>query len=110
MQAIIDTVLRNRVLANAFKNSPTRFRVVSFTSDWLFPTSESRAVVRALNMAGASVSFVEIASDKEETNRILGDLGLPVPRQQLARSPEGAERAAERRMEATARRMSEAVV
>lgn len=39
---------------------------------------------------------VEIASDKEETNRILGDLGLPVPRQQLARSPEGAERAAER--------------
>lgn len=26
---------------------------------------------------------VEIASDKEETNRILGDLGLPVPRQEL---------------------------
>ncbi len=39
---------------------------------------------------------VEIASDKEETNRILGELGLPVPRQQLARSPEAAERAAER--------------
>ena len=39
---------------------------------------------------------VEIASDKEETNRILGDLGLPVPRQHLARSPEAAERAAER--------------
>ena len=26
---------------------------------------------------------VEIASDKEETNKILGDLGLPVPRQGL---------------------------
>jgi len=39
---------------------------------------------------------VEIASDKEETNRILGELGLPVPKQMLARSPEGAERAAER--------------
>ncbi len=39
---------------------------------------------------------VEIASDKEETNRILGDLGLPVPRQQLARSAEAAVRAAER--------------
>jgi cyanophycin synthetase len=39
---------------------------------------------------------VEIASDKEETNRILGDLGLPVPRQRLARSAEDAARAAER--------------
>ncbi len=39
---------------------------------------------------------VEIASDKEETNKILGDLGLPVPRQRLARSVEQATRAAER--------------
>ena len=28
------------VLANAFKDTPTRFCVISFTSDWLFPTSE----------------------------------------------------------------------
>ncbi len=39
---------------------------------------------------------VSIASDKEETNRILGDLGLPVPRQRLVRSPEGAVTAADR--------------
>jgi cyanophycin synthetase len=39
---------------------------------------------------------VEIASDKEETNRILADLGLPVPRQRLVRDAEGAVRAAER--------------
>ncbi len=39
---------------------------------------------------------VEIASDKEETNRILGELGLPVPKQLLVRNPESAERAAER--------------
>src|SRR5262249_25440416 len=39
---------------------------------------------------------VEIASDKEETNKMLGDLGLPVPRQRLARSAEGAMRVAER--------------
>jgi cyanophycin synthetase len=39
---------------------------------------------------------VEIASDKEETNRILADLGLPVPRQRLSRSAEDAVRAAER--------------
>ena len=52
------------VLANAFKGAKTRFCVVSFTSDWLFPTSESRAVVHALNAAGARVSFAEIESDK----------------------------------------------
>jgi homoserine O-acetyltransferase len=52
------------VLAHAFKGTRTRFCVVSFTSDWLFPTSESRAVVHALNASGASVSFVEIETDK----------------------------------------------
>lgn len=52
------------VLANAFKNTPTRFCVISFTSDWLFPTSDSRAIVHALNAGGARVSFAEIASDK----------------------------------------------
>ncbi|MGJ3261746.1 MAG: homoserine O-acetyltransferase MetX [Salinarimonas sp.] len=51
-------------LAEAFRGTRTRFFVMSFTSDWLFPTVESRAVVRALNAAGASVSFVEIESDK----------------------------------------------
>jgi cyanophycin synthetase len=39
---------------------------------------------------------VEIASDKEETNRILGDLGLPVPTQRLVYSVEEAQRAADR--------------
>ena len=39
---------------------------------------------------------VELASDKEETNKILADLGLPVPRQELAHSPAEAVRAAER--------------
>ena len=39
---------------------------------------------------------VSIASDKEETNQILGDLGLPVPRQRTVRNVEDAVRAAER--------------
>lgn len=51
-------------LAAAFQGTSTRFCVMSFTSDWLFPTSESIALVRALNAAGANVSFVEIESDK----------------------------------------------
>lgn len=51
------------VLANAFKGTRSRFCVMSFTTDWLFPTSQSREVVHALNAAGASVSFSEIVSD-----------------------------------------------
>ena len=51
-------------LAEAFAGTRTRFCVVSFTSDWLFPTEESRAIVHALNAAGASVSFVEIETDR----------------------------------------------
>jgi len=67
-------------LATAFKDCKTRICVVSFTSDWLFPTSESRAMVHALNAAAAPVSFVEIETDKghdaflldePEMNRIL---------------------------------------
>ena len=51
-------------LAAAFSGSRTRFLLVSFSSDWLFPTAESRAIARALLWAGANVSFVEIGSDK----------------------------------------------
>ena len=51
-------------LARAFQGSRTRFCVVSFTSDWLFPTADSRALVRALNAGGAGVSFVEIETDR----------------------------------------------
>jgi homoserine O-acetyltransferase/O-succinyltransferase len=54
----------NGVLAQAYRNTRTRFCVVSFTSDWLFPTAESRAIVHALNAGGARVSFAEIATDK----------------------------------------------
>jgi len=52
------------VLASAFRGTRTRFCVVSFTSDWLFPTPESRSIVHALNAGGARVSFAEIDTDK----------------------------------------------
>ncbi|GAB4236991.1 MAG: homoserine O-acetyltransferase [Methyloligellaceae bacterium] len=51
-------------LAAAFEGTQARFCVVSFTSDWLFPTEESREIVQALNAVAANVSFVEIESDK----------------------------------------------
>ena len=51
-------------LAGAFTGTRVHFCVISFSSDWLFPTSESRAVVKALNAVAANVSFVEVESDK----------------------------------------------
>ena len=51
-------------LANAFTGTQTQFCVVSFTSDWLYPTRDSKAIVKALNAVAANVSFVEIESDK----------------------------------------------
>ena len=51
------------VLANAFRDTPVRFCVLSFTSDWLYPTPESRRVVHALNAVAANVSFAEIVSN-----------------------------------------------
>ena len=51
-------------LAKAFDGTRTRFCVISFTSDWLYPTRESREIVQALNAVAANVSFVEIESDK----------------------------------------------
>ena len=52
-------------LADVFRAARNvRFCVFSFTSDWLYPTVQSRGIVRALNAAGARASFVEIDSDK----------------------------------------------
>ncbi|MGB7418083.1 MAG: homoserine O-acetyltransferase [Erythrobacter sp.] len=49
-------------LANAFTGSEARFCLVSFDTDWLYPTAESRHMVHALNAAGAKVSFVELSA------------------------------------------------
>jgi homoserine O-acetyltransferase len=51
-------------LASAFEGTASRFCVISFTSDWLFPTPESRELVHALNAVAANVSFVEVETDK----------------------------------------------
>ncbi|MGF1463616.1 MAG: homoserine O-acetyltransferase [Maricaulaceae bacterium] len=51
-------------LARAFDGVNGRFCLISFDSDWLYPTEESRDIVRALAAAGQDVSFFEIESDK----------------------------------------------
>lgn len=51
-------------LGNLFTNSSTNFLVISFSSDWLFTTEESKKIVHALSNARARVSFVEVQTDK----------------------------------------------
>jgi homoserine O-acetyltransferase len=68
------------MLANAFRGTKTRFCLISFDTDWLYPTAESRTIVHALNAAGAAASFVELTSpfghdafllDSPELNRVV---------------------------------------
>jgi homoserine O-acetyltransferase len=68
------------VLANAFRATAARFCLISFDTDWLYPTRESRTVVQALHAAGAPASFVELSSpfghdafllDSPEMNRVV---------------------------------------
>ncbi|MDZ7641173.1 MAG: homoserine O-acetyltransferase [Desulfurivibrio sp.] len=63
----------------AFAPARSRFLVVSFTSDWLYPTYQSRELVRALKKNRADVSFCEIKADSGHdafliTNRRLSAL------------------------------------
>lgn len=55
---------QNGGLQKRFANTKTRFLIISFSSDWLFPPSESRSIVRALNSVAANVSFADITTDK----------------------------------------------
>ena len=60
-------------LANAFRDTKVRFCVISFTSDWLFPTSVNREIVHALNAVAANVSFVEVETDRGHDSFLLDE-------------------------------------
>lgn len=63
-------------LAEAFARSTARFCIVSFDTDWLYPTAESQHLVRALNAAGAPVSFVELSTPFGHDGFLLETPGL----------------------------------
>jgi len=58
-------------LSDAFKETKAKFFIISFTSDWLYPTQENKDIVIALNAIGADVGFVEIESDKGHDSFLL---------------------------------------
>lgn len=47
----------------AFSKAKAGFMVVSFTSDWLYPTYQSRTMVQAMKKCGLDVSFCEIEAE-----------------------------------------------
>lgn len=59
---LYDTAQKYGSLEEAFKNTNAKFLIMSFTSDWLFPTKQSKEIVDALVKAHKDVSFCEIES------------------------------------------------
>ena len=50
-------------LAAAFQDVKSRFLVISFTSDWLYPSYQSQEVVRALRSRNCDVAYCELPSN-----------------------------------------------
>ncbi|GAA0550513.1 homoserine O-acetyltransferase [Rhizomicrobium palustre] len=61
------------VLAEAFRGTKTRFCIISFSSDWLYPTAENKRIAHALNAAAANVSFVDIRTDRGHDSFLLDE-------------------------------------
>ena len=57
-------------------NQHIRYLIISFTSDWLFPTSENRKIVKTLNYFTRNVSFTEIKTDKGHDSFLLDEPDL----------------------------------
>jgi homoserine O-acetyltransferase/O-succinyltransferase len=53
----------DKSLSSAFKNVRSRFLVIAFSSDWLYPPFQSKEIVKALKMNGVDVTYCEISSD-----------------------------------------------
>jgi len=60
-------------LSNAFKDTKIKFCLISFTSDWLYPTSEIKKILIALNSIGADVGFVEIETNNGHDSFLLNE-------------------------------------
>ena len=54
----------NGNLSQAFAGSQSEFFIISLSSDWLFPTEESKKITHALMSANKKVSFTEVKTEK----------------------------------------------
>ena len=60
-------------LTKAFENVKSRCLVISYTSDWLYPTHHSKLIVKSMMKAGVNVSFSEISTQKGHDAFLLED-------------------------------------
>ncbi len=58
-------------LTEALREVQAQFLIISFSSDWLYPSYQSREIVKALKQNGIKVSFCEIKSDNGHDSFLL---------------------------------------
>ena len=69
----ITKVFSNSIEFPNVPNQHLHYLVISFTSDWLFPTSENKEIVKKLNYFNRNVSFTEIETDKGHDSFLLDE-------------------------------------
>ena len=68
-----DETFNNKIEFSHNSNDHLKYLIVSFTSDWLFPTQESKIIVNNLNQLSKQVSFLEIETDKGHDSFLLDE-------------------------------------
>ena len=66
----------NLIEYSHISNDHIKHLIISFTSDWLFPTSENKAIANILNSLSKKVSFTEIETDKGHDSFLLDEPDL----------------------------------
>ncbi len=66
-----DETFKKNVEFSHNPNNHLKYLILSFTSDWLFPTFESKMIVNQLNALSREVSFLEIDTDKGHDSFLL---------------------------------------
>ena len=64
IQKITSTKMLKGGLKKVFSEKKLNYCFFSFSSDWLFPTSETKTILTALKSINAKSSFMEINTDK----------------------------------------------
>tara|TARA_A100001011_G_scaffold397049_1_gene496829 strand:+ start:1318 stop:2466 length:1149 start_codon:yes stop_codon:yes gene_type:complete len=68
-----DETFKKKIEFSNKPNNHIKYLIVSFTSDWLFPTPESKIIVNSLNNLSRQVSFLEIETDKGHDSFLLDE-------------------------------------
>ena len=69
-------LFKNSIEFPVAENKHIKYLIISFTSDWLFPTIENKEIVKILNYFNHNVSFLEIKTDKGHDSFLLDEQDL----------------------------------